>query len=55
MLGCVREYSDGNFDQAIQLGFAGAIERERAWRASSRPRPGTSDPRRCRATPLTGP
>lgn len=33
VLGCVRSYADENFDPAIALGFAGAIEREKAWRA----------------------
>jgi hypothetical protein len=33
VLGCTRTYSDENFDPAVALGFAGAIERERAWRA----------------------
>ncbi len=33
VLGCARTYSDDNFDPAVALGFAGAIERERAWRA----------------------
>jgi hypothetical protein len=33
VLGCVRTYADENFDPAIALGFAGAIEREKAWRA----------------------
>ena len=33
VLGCVRSYSDENFDPAVQLGFAGAIRREQAWRA----------------------
>ncbi|OHV21154.1 hypothetical protein BBK14_07655 [Parafrankia soli] len=33
LLGCVGSYADDNFDPAIALGFAGAIERERAWRA----------------------
>lgn len=33
VLGCVRTYSDENFDPAVALGFAGAIEREKAWRA----------------------
>lgn len=33
VLGCMRSYSDDNFDPAVALGFAGAIERERAWRA----------------------
>ena len=26
------EYSDSNFDQALMLGFASAIRKERAWR-----------------------
>ncbi|WP_131771079.1 YbjN domain-containing protein [Candidatus Protofrankia californiensis] len=33
VLGCTRTYSDENFDPAVALGFAGAIEREKAWRA----------------------
>jgi hypothetical protein len=33
VLGCVRTYADENYDPAIALGFAGAIEREKAWRA----------------------
>lgn len=33
LLGCTRTYADENFDPAIALGFAGAIEREKAWRA----------------------
>lgn len=33
LLGCVRTYADENYDPAIALGFAGAIEREKAWRA----------------------
>jgi hypothetical protein len=33
VLGSVRTYADENFDPAIMLGFKGAIERERAWRA----------------------
>jgi Putative bacterial sensory transduction regulator len=33
VLGCARTYSDENFDPAVALGFAGAIEREKAWRA----------------------
>ncbi|MGF7238401.1 MAG: YbjN domain-containing protein [Frankia sp.] len=33
ILGCTRTYSDENFDPAVALGFAGAIEREKAWRA----------------------
>ena len=33
LLACVLTYSDGNFDQAIKLGFAEAIRQEQAWRA----------------------
>ncbi|ABD09841.1 hypothetical protein ThrDRAFT_02081 [Frankia casuarinae] len=33
ILGCVGSYADENFDPAIALGFASAIEREKAWRA----------------------
>lgn len=33
LLGCVQSYADETFDPALQLGFAGAIRRERAWRA----------------------
>lgn len=33
LLGCVGTYADDNFDPAIALGFATAIEREKAWRA----------------------
>ncbi|MBX6390381.1 MAG: YbjN domain-containing protein [Frankia sp.] len=33
LLGCTRTYADENFDPAIQLGFASAIAREKAWRA----------------------
>ncbi|AEH11353.1 MULTISPECIES: YbjN domain-containing protein [Protofrankia] len=33
VLGCTRTYSDENFDPAVALGFAGAIAREKAWRA----------------------
>ncbi|WP_239333963.1 YbjN domain-containing protein [Frankia sp. CiP3] len=33
VLGCTRTYSDENFDPAVALGFASAIEREKAWRA----------------------
>lgn len=33
VLGSVRTYADENFDPALKLGFAGAIERERTWRA----------------------
>ena len=32
ILGCVLEYSDSTFDQALMLGFASAIRKERAWR-----------------------
>ncbi|WP_242424088.1 YbjN domain-containing protein, partial [Frankia sp. EI5c] len=45
LLGCVGSYADENFDPAIAIGFAGAIQRERAWRAKlaadggSSPRP----------------
>ena len=56
VLGCVRTYADDNFDPAIQLGFAGAIERERAWRAKlaaeTRDRRPEDQPA---ANPLTGP
>jgi Putative bacterial sensory transduction regulator len=33
ILGSVRTYADENFDPALMLGFRGAIERERTWRA----------------------
>jgi hypothetical protein len=33
LLGCVGTYADENFDPAIALGFASAIEREKAWRS----------------------
>lgn len=33
LLGAVLTYSDETFDPAVALGFAGAIEREKAWRA----------------------
>lgn len=33
ILGSVRTYADENFDPALLLGFRGAIERERTWRA----------------------
>jgi hypothetical protein len=33
LMGCVLTYADENFDAAIQLGFATAIEKEREWRA----------------------
>lgn len=32
VLGCVLTYSDDNFDQALQLGFASSIRREWEWR-----------------------
>jgi Putative bacterial sensory transduction regulator len=32
ILGCVLEYSDSTFYQALMLGFASAIRKERAWR-----------------------
>lgn len=32
LLGCVLTYSDENFDQALELGFASSIRREWAWR-----------------------
>jgi hypothetical protein len=34
LLGCVLTYADENFDKALELGFASAIRREWAWRAS---------------------
>jgi hypothetical protein len=34
LLGCVLSYADENFDKALELGFASAIRREWAWRAS---------------------
>ena len=34
LLGCILTYSDDNFDQALMIGFAGAIQREYAWRVS---------------------
>ena len=33
LLGCMLEYSDGSFDAALQVGFAEAIAKEKAWRA----------------------
>jgi hypothetical protein len=51
VLGCVRTYADENFDPAIQLGFAGAIERERAWRAKLAADGG----QQAAPNPLTGP
>ena len=32
ILGCVLTYSDDNFDRALELGFAGSIQREWDWR-----------------------
>lgn len=32
LLGAVMEYSESHFDQLLELGFAGAIRREWAWR-----------------------
>ena len=32
LLGCVLSYSDDNFDRALELGFAGSIQREWDWR-----------------------
>jgi Putative bacterial sensory transduction regulator len=32
ILGCVLTYSDENFDRALELGFAGSIQREWDWR-----------------------
>ncbi len=32
LLGCVLTYSDDNFDRALELGFAGSIQREWDWR-----------------------
>jgi hypothetical protein len=32
ILGCVLTYSDENFDRALELGFAGSIQREWGWR-----------------------
>jgi Putative bacterial sensory transduction regulator len=34
LLGCVLTYSDENFDRLLELGFAGSIRREWAWRES---------------------
>jgi hypothetical protein len=34
VLGCVLEYADGSFNTILELGFAGAIRREWAWRLS---------------------
>jgi hypothetical protein len=56
VLGCVRTYADENFDPAIQLGFAGAIERERAWRAKLAAETRDKRPEdQPAANPLTGP
>jgi hypothetical protein len=32
ILGCVLTYSDENFDRALEIGFAGSIQREWDWR-----------------------
>ncbi|MGH3300709.1 MAG: YbjN domain-containing protein [Streptosporangiaceae bacterium] len=32
LLGCVLSYADDTFDQALMIGFAGAIKKEYAWR-----------------------
>ena len=32
LLGCVLTYSDDNFDRALEIGFAGSIQREWEWR-----------------------
>jgi hypothetical protein len=32
LLGCVLSYADDTFDQALMIGFAGAIRKEYAWR-----------------------
>ena len=32
LLGCVLSYSDGNFNQALSIGFASSIRKEWAWR-----------------------
>jgi hypothetical protein len=32
ILGCVLTYSDDNFDRALEIGFAGSIQREWDWR-----------------------
>lgn len=34
ILGTILECSDGTFNALVRLGFAGAIQRERAWRAA---------------------
>jgi hypothetical protein len=34
LLGSVLEYADGSFNTILELGFAGAIQREYAWRVS---------------------
>lgn len=34
LLGCVLTYSDGTFDRALEVGFAGSIRREWQWRQS---------------------
>lgn len=45
ILGCARTYSDENFDPAVALGFAGAIEREKAWRAKVAAEAASNPPR----------
>ena len=56
VLGCVLEYSDGSFDAAIELGFAGRDRAGVGLAGEAAARPGTSGPRRCRPlTRLTGP
>src|SRR3954449_1364450 len=45
ILGSVRTYADENFDPALMLGFKGAIERERTWRAKLPPGAGGRPPR----------
>ena len=32
MLGCVLQYADESFDPLLEIGFAGSIRREWAWR-----------------------
>src|SRR5262249_57894335 len=36
LLGAVLTYADENFDTMLEIGFATAIRRERAWRGSAR-------------------
>ena len=35
MLGSVLEYADGTFNTLLELGFAGSIRREWAWRVKN--------------------